>query len=134
MLLYYSLFYKQNIYKYNIHISIIHISIIISIIYISQSDSFRNSGNKSVRGNQILKEPNEIPSNLKRGALPEPHQTLENMRRRNINQLIFAQLDINSLRNKFESPQHIIKKNIDVLLISETKIDSSFPSAQVLLK
>ena len=75
MLLYYSLFYKQNIYKYNIHISIIHISIIISIIYISQSDSFRNSGNNSVRGNQILKESNEIPSNLKRGALPEPHQT-----------------------------------------------------------
>ena len=44
--------------------------------------------------------------------------------------LIFAQLNINSLRNKFESLQHIINKNIDILLISETKIDSSFPSAQ----
>ena len=37
---------------------------------------------------------------------------------------------INSLRNKFESLQHVINKSIDVLLISETKIDSSFPSAQ----
>ena len=72
---------------------------------------------------QILKEPNEIPSNLKRGALPEPHKALENIRRRNINRLIFAQLNINSLRNKFESLQHMINKNIDVLLISETKID-----------
>ena len=78
-----------------------------------------------------MKEPNEIPSNLKRGALPEPHQGLENIRRRNINRLIFAQLNINSLRDKVESLQHIVNKNIDVLyLISETKIDSSFPSAQ----
>ena len=79
---------------------------------------------------QILKEPNEIPSNLKRGALPEPHKALENIRCRNINRLIFAQLNKNSLRNKFESLQHIINKNIDVLLISETKINLSFPSAQ----
>ena len=77
-----------------------------------------------------MKKPNGIPSNLKRGALPEPHQAFENIRRRNINRLIFAQLNINSLRNKFESLQHMINKNIDVLLISETKIDSSFPSAQ----
>ena len=57
---------------------------------VSQPDSFRNSGNKSVRGDQTLKEPNEIPSNLKRGALPDSHQALENIRRRNINRLIFA--------------------------------------------
>ena len=77
-----------------------------------------------------MKEPNEILSNLKRGALPEPHKALENIRRRNINSLIFAQLNINSSLNKFQSMQHTINKNIDVLLISETKIDSSFPSAQ----
>ena len=81
-----------------------------------------------------MKEPNEIPSNLERGALPEPHQALENIRCRNINRLIFAQLNINSLRNQFESLQHIINKNIDVLLISETNIDSFFPSAQFHLK
>ena len=77
-----------------------------------------------------MKELNKIPSNLNRGALPEPHIALENIRRKNINMLSFAQLNINSLRNKFEPLQHIINKNIDVLLISETKIDSSFPSAQ----
>ena len=93
---------------------------------ISQSDSFH----KSVQGDQIFRDPHEISSNLNRGALPEPHKALENIRRKNINRLIFAQLNINSPRNKFESLQHIINKNIDVLLISETKIDSSFPSAQ----
>ena len=59
---------------------------------VTQPDSFRNSGNKSVRGNQILEEPNEIPSNLNRGALPEPHKALENIRRKSVNRLIFAQL------------------------------------------
>ena len=63
-------------------------------------------------------------------VLPEPRNTLENTRRKNINRLIFAQLNINSLRNKFESLQHIINKNTDVILISVTKIDSSFPSVQ----
>ena len=89
---------------------------------VSQPDSFCNSGKKSVRGDEILKELNEIPSNLHRGALPEHLKALENIRRKNINRLIFAQLDINSLRNKFEFLQHIINKNIDVLLISEKKL------------
>ena len=39
-------------------------------------------------------------------------------------------MHINSLWNKFESLQHIINKNIDVLLIPEKKNDSFFISAQ----
>ena len=97
---------------------------------VSQSDSFRNSGHKSVREDHIFKEPREIPSNLNRRASLEPRKALENIHRKNINRLIFAQLNINSLWSKFESLQHIISKNIDVLLISKTKIDSSFPSIQ----
>ena len=31
---------------------------------VSQSDSFRKSGHNSVRGDQIFKEANEIPSNF----------------------------------------------------------------------
>ena len=36
----------------------------------------------------------------------------------------------NSLRNKFSSIVELVKDNIDVLLISETKVDSIFPSEQ----
>ena len=56
------------------------------------------------------------------------------MRRKNINRLIFAQFNMYSLWNKSEPLQHIINKNIDVLLISETKIDSYFPSVQFYLE
>ena len=55
---------------------------------------------------------------------------MENTRRKNINKQIFAQLNINSQRNKSESLQHMIKENTDVLLISETKIDSALPSVR----
>ena len=46
------------------------------------------------------------------------------------NRLAIAQLNINSLRNKLASPSTMIKDFVDVLLLSETKIDSSFRTAQ----
>lgn len=36
-------------------------------------------------------------------------------------------LDINSVRNKFESLQEKIKDKIDIILVSETKFDDTFP-------
>ena len=39
-------------------------------------------------------------------------------------------LNINSLRNKFESIKPIINPNFDIFLASETKLDESFPNNQ----
>ena len=39
-------------------------------------------------------------------------------------------LNINSLRNKFESIKPIISPNFDLFLVSETKLDESFPNNQ----
>ena len=47
--------------------------------------------------------------------------------------LIFAQININSIRNKFEFVASQIINNVDVLLVSETKLDDNFPTAQFLL-
>ena len=44
--------------------------------------------------------------------------------------LIITQLNINSLRDKFTSLSTMTKNNVDILLKSETKIDSSFSTAQ----
>ena len=52
----------------------------------------------------------------------------------NLNKLIFAHLNINSIRNKFELLSKQIKGNVDVLMISETKIDDSFPVGQFLIE
>ena len=48
----------------------------------------------------------------------------------NANRLVFAHLNINSLRNKFSDLQLLIKEKIDVLLVTETKLDASFPTSQ----
>ena len=58
---------------------------------------------------------------------------LHEIRLKNPNRLIFAHNNINSLRNKFEMVQEVIGNNIDVLLISETVLDASFPSSQFIL-
>ena len=44
-----------------------------------------------------------------------------------------AYLNINSIRNKFNNLQELIKDNIDVVIIAETKIDASFSTAQNLI-
>ena len=52
----------------------------------------------------------------------DPKEILKNLRLKNVNRLICAQLNINSLRNKFESLINIINNNIDILMISKTKL------------
>ena len=59
-----------------------------------------------------------------------PKEELNNLRLKNPNRLICAHLNINSVRNKFDLLSNIIKNNIDILMISETKLDSSFPNGQ----
>ena len=44
--------------------------------------------------------------------------------------LIIAHLNINSIRNKFDSLSFMVENNADILLISDTKLDDSFPSSQ----
>ena len=58
---------------------------------------------------------------------------MHEIRLKNPNRLVFAHININSLRNKFDMLQEVIGNNIDVLLISETKLDASFPSSQFIL-
>ena len=46
--------------------------------------------------------------------------------------LIFRRLNINSIRNKFDALSLLAKTNIDILIISEAKLDDSFPTGQFL--
>ena len=51
-----------------------------------------------------------------------------NLRPKNSHRMICAHLVINFVRNKFDLLNDIIKKNINILMISEIKLDSSFPN------
>ena len=60
--------------------------------------------------------------------------TLNEIRIKNANRLIIDHLNVNSLRNEFKMLEELIKDKIDVFLISETILDSSFPSGQFVIK
>ena len=58
---------------------------------------------------------------------------LKFLRIRNLNKIVIGHLNINSIRNKFDFLAHQLKGNIDILMISETKLDESFSPGQFLL-
>ena len=56
--------------------------------------------------------------------------SLKSVRRKNLRRIIFVHLNINSLSNKFDALVEQIKGKVDILVISEAKLDESFPEGQ----
>ena len=52
------------------------------------------------------------------------------LRKRHIKNLFFGHFNINSLRNKREFLEPLIRNHFDIFLVSETKLDSSFPGSE----
>ena len=48
--------------------------------------------------------------------------TLDEIRIKKANRLIIGHLNVNSLQNKFQMLEELIKDKIDIFLISETKL------------
>ena len=63
-----------------------------------------------------------------------PHHMLTKIRLQNVDNIIIAHLNINSLQNKFEVLKSLGLENVDLLIISETKIDESFPLNQFIIE
>ena len=59
-----------------------------------------------------------------------PKDRLRKLKLDNPNKIVIGHLKINSIRQKFVPLTEIIGDNIDILLISETKINSTFPVGQ----
>ena len=94
--------------------------------------SFENFTNYSQELNNMENKENFSTSKIIKETFQD--NVLHNVRVKNPNRIIIGQLNINSLRNKIEMLQEVVKNNIDILLISETKLDSSYPDGQFLLK
>ena len=59
---------------------------------------------------------------------------LGKLRKNNEKGLVIAHLNKNSVRNKFDSLKFLVAKNVDIFVISETKIDSTLPPGQFLIE
>ena len=53
-------------------------------------------------------------------------QTLKSVCLKNLNRIIICHLNINSLRNKFDLLTVQVKWSVNILVISENKLDESF--------
>ena len=46
----------------------------------------------------------------------------------NVDRIIVAQINVNSIRNRFDALMTRIQNKVDILLTSETKLDETFPT------
>ena len=81
--------------------------------------------------NSSSKEPSSESS--QRNSL-DAKVRLTEMKSQSREKLILGHLNINSIRNKFDGLKFVIDDKIDIFLISETKLDDSFPTAQFLIE
>ena len=56
-----------------------------------------------------------------------------NLKNINLNRIIISHININSIRNKFELLAVAVLGNVNILLVTETKIDKSFPTSQFVI-
>ena len=59
-----------------------------------------------------------------------PSSEVKNYNLENPKKITIGHLNVNSLRNKLISIEELIKSKLDIFLVSETKIDHSFPNQQ----
>ena len=57
---------------------------------------------------------------------------IKDLRNQNPFRVIIGHININSIKNTFEPLVSFINNNLDILMISETKIDDTFPDSQFL--
>ena len=73
--------------------------------------------------------PNEHPTQISSDK-ESPSTILQNLRLKNIDKIIIGHININSIRNKIDLLFDEIRGKMDILLISETKLDNTFPPGQ----
>jgi len=61
-------------------------------------------------------------------------EKLSELRRQNTKKILIAQPNINSIRNKIHDLSTLVSRNLDILLVSETKLNTSFPTEQFFIE
>ena len=58
---------------------------------------------------------------------PKQNINLKFIRKGNFHRLVLAHININSIRNEFDNLVQQITNNVDIHMISETKLHNNFP-------
>ena len=74
--------------------------------------------------------PSVLSGNVSLSDVNDPLSVLKGLKEKNSERPIIGHLNINSISSKFEPLMSLIKDTIDLLLITESKLDDTFPSDQ----
>ena len=64
----------------------------------------------------------------------DPFCLLKKLKLKNSHRLVIGQININSIRNKFELFKKLVKGILDIVVVTESKLDESFPQQQFLME
>ena len=64
----------------------------------------------------------------------EVSQVLKQIRIKNVNKVIIGHLNVNCFAVKLDVIKIIIQDNVDIMIFSETKLDASYPMAQLMME
>ena len=100
----------------------------------SQLNPMNNINCDTYGNNSKIDSVSSITTDVNNSLKPEPLNTLKRIRISNVNRIIIGQLNINSIRNKFDDMKFIVTGNFDILVITESKLDRSFPANQFIIE
>ena len=84
-----------------------------------------------VKRNNSIDYNNNIVSHEK--VIEKDSDFLRILRVKNVNRLIIENLNINSVSNKFDQLKSFAQGKFDILIVTETKLDSIFPNSQFMI-
>ena len=58
---------------------------------------------------------------------------LKDIRIASLNRIVISDININFIRHKFELPVEAVMGNVDILMGTETKIDTPFPTSRFII-
>ena len=97
----------------------------------TSSGSLCNSPLHNVVGNEPLNKSINGPLGVDKN---DPTIILNKLKANNADRPIIAHININFLENKFEPLMSLVKNKIDIILVSETKLDETFPQNQFIIE
>ena len=100
----------------------------------SEMDTSLNSEKNSEKNDVILTDELHEEDTDFEDKNENANNFIRNIKIKNVNRIVIASLNINSVSGKFDQLKEIIGTNIDILTIQETKLDSSFPPQQFIIQ
>ena len=99
----------------------------------NQESKTVNSSSKSHSRNYFNRQNEKSAKSVLTVSSDTPCDTLNGLHKQRLNHpknAIIGHLNINSIRNKFSGFKDLVVKETDICLLSETKIDDTFPNSQ----